>query len=107
MVLSLLVVLGGLALLFSRGGAGEARSTVAAAQGERGMETVPYLSQTPVRKFAKAEQVLKPGLDYYAELETTKGKFLVDLYEEQAPKTVNSFVFWPSTTTSTASSGTG
>ncbi|MER3480920.1 MAG: peptidylprolyl isomerase [Meiothermus sp.] len=93
MVLSLLVVLGGLALLFSRGGAGEARSTVAAAQGERGMETVPYLSQTPVRKFAKAEQVLKPGLDYYAELETTKGKFLVDLYEEQAPKTVNSFVF--------------
>lgn len=57
------------------------------------METLPYLSQTPVRQFAKPEDVLRPGLDYYAVFETTKGKFTVDLYEEQAPKTVNSFVF--------------
>ncbi len=106
-VVLLLVVLGGVVLLFSRSairgtsvGAVTSGSdsptppvTATIAQGESGMETLPYLSQTPVRKFARPEDVLKPGLDYYAEFETTKGKFTVDLYEEQAPKTVNSFVF--------------
>jgi len=58
------------------------------------METLPYKSDKPVTKFSKPEEVIDPTkYDYFAEIETTKGKFMVDLYESEAPVTVNSFVF--------------
>lgn len=58
------------------------------------MEALPYKSDKPVTKFAKPEQVIDPAkFDYYAEIETSKGKIGIDLYEAEAPNTVNSFVF--------------
>ncbi len=58
------------------------------------MEALPYKSDRPVIKFAKAEQVIDPTkFDYYAEIETSKGKVGIDLFENEAPVTVNSFVF--------------
>ena len=43
--------------------------------------------------FKKPKQVLKDGTDYGAVIKTTCGTVKVDLYEEDAPETVNSFVF--------------
>ncbi|MCS7057320.1 MAG: peptidylprolyl isomerase [Meiothermus sp.] len=57
------------------------------------MKALPYKSERPVTQFAKPEQVIDPKFDYYAEIETTKGRFGIDLYEQEAPITVNSFVF--------------
>ena len=37
--------------------------------------------------------ILEEGVDYQAEIETSKGVIAVDLFEEDTPKTVNSFVF--------------
>ncbi len=54
------------------------------------------LEAKPDRKiqFAKTEQVIDAAkFDYVAELETSKGKVIIDLFESQAPITVNSFVF--------------
>jgi cyclophilin family peptidyl-prolyl cis-trans isomerase len=45
------------------------------------------------RAFSKPDQVLQPKTDYRARLVTNKGTITVDLFEKQAPKTVNSFVF--------------
>lgn len=45
------------------------------------------------RAFAEPEQVLQPKTDYRARLITNKGTITVDLFEQQTPKTVNSFVF--------------
>ena len=39
------------------------------------------------------KSILKDGVDYTATIATSCGKFTVDLYEEQAPKAVASFVF--------------
>ncbi len=58
------------------------------------METVEYLSQGPERKFTKPEVVIDhKKYDYYAEIDTSKGKIVIDLLEDSAPNTVNSFVF--------------
>jgi len=58
------------------------------------MEALPYKSDKPVTRFSKPEQVTDPDkFDYYAELETSKGKIGIDLFESEAPITVNSFVF--------------
>lgn len=58
------------------------------------MEALPYKSDQPVTRFAKPEQVIDPTkFDYYAELETSKGIIGIDLFENEAPNTVNSFVF--------------
>ncbi|MGK0617348.1 peptidylprolyl isomerase [Meiothermus cerbereus] len=58
------------------------------------MEALPYKSDKPVTRFSKPEQVIDPAkFDYYAELETSKGKIGIDLFESEAPITVNSFVF--------------
>lgn len=57
------------------------------------MEALAYQSDKPVTKFSKPEQVIDTKHDYVAELETTKGTLTIQLYAEQAPKTVNSFVF--------------
>ena len=58
-----------------------------------GYTTVPSLSQKPEREFSKADEVLKPDTDYAAVLKTNKGTITLDLLEDQAPKTVNNFVF--------------
>ena len=39
------------------------------------------------------EMALKPGYEYYANLVTEKGPVKVRLFAEEAPKTVNNFVF--------------
>jgi peptidylprolyl isomerase len=58
------------------------------------MEALPYKSEKPITKFAKPEEVIDPAkYDYFAEIETSKGKVMVDLYQDEAPATVNSFVF--------------
>ncbi|WP_245900605.1 peptidylprolyl isomerase [Deinococcus yavapaiensis] len=54
---------------------------------------VPFLSETPVRKFTAPQWVIDPAKTYRAEIETTKGKVTIEFYAQQAPKTVNSFVF--------------
>lgn len=45
------------------------------------------------RTFAAAEQVIEPGVDYRAIFCTGAGPIYIDLLEEYAPITVNSFVF--------------
>jgi cyclophilin family peptidyl-prolyl cis-trans isomerase len=54
---------------------------------------VPYLSETPRREFPGAETILVDGQDYRAIMETDAGRMVFDLYEEQTPITVNSFVY--------------
>jgi cyclophilin family peptidyl-prolyl cis-trans isomerase len=58
-----------------------------------GFALVPPLTDTPRREFEAPEDVLEPGLDYAAILETSRGRMVVDLLEEAAPVTVNNFVF--------------
>ncbi len=66
----------------------------ATAQKAGGMETLDYQSDAPVRNFEKPEVVTDhKKYDYYAVLETSKGTFTIDLLEDSAPNTVNSFVF--------------
>ena len=43
--------------------------------------------------FDGADDVLDPGLDYAAVIETNRGVIVVDLHETQTPVTVNNFVF--------------
>ena len=42
---------------------------------------------------ATQEQVLSPGVDYWATIETSCGTIEVDLLEEEAPSTVANFIF--------------
>ncbi len=58
-----------------------------------GYTAVPFLSEAPQREFAEAKMVLEPNKDYAAVLETSKGTVVLDLFEDQAPETVNNFVF--------------
>ncbi len=58
-----------------------------------GYSLVDFLSDKPLRKFAKAEDVLEPNQDYQAIIVTNKGTMVIDLFEDAAPKTVNNFVF--------------
>ena len=58
-----------------------------------GFTQVPYLTDAPVRKFTKAEQVLDATKDYIAVVDTDVGRIVLDLYETETPITVNSFVF--------------
>ena len=51
-------------------------------------------TEDPVRfQYLAPEEVLEPEVDYGAIFCTEAGNFLVDLYEDEAPITVNSFVF--------------
>jgi hypothetical protein len=44
--------------------------------------------------FTEAPQmILEPGVDYGVIIETNKGNIAVDLFEGEAPATVNNFVF--------------
>lgn len=58
-----------------------------------GYRITPFLTEEPEREFEAPETVLEEGLDYQAVIDTTKGRMVVDLYEDQTPETVNNFVF--------------
>ena len=59
----------------------------------KGYTLTPFLSQKPVRKFKDTTYVLADNVDYMAVLETTKGRIVIDLFEDDTPVTVNNFVF--------------
>jgi len=58
-----------------------------------GYEQVVALAAERRLAFEAAEEVLEPGLDYAAVIETNRGVIVVDLFEELTPVTVNNFVF--------------
>lgn len=43
--------------------------------------------------FEKSEQVIEAGRDYTATIKTNKGDIVIELFADEAPNTVNSFVF--------------
>ena len=57
----------------------------------------PLAALTPAERDgyfdAAPENILKPGVDYQAIIRTAKGDITLDLFEDVAPITVNSFVF--------------
>src|ERR687890_2532803 len=54
------------------------------------MEGIPMADKTYDRP---PEMALKPGYEYYANFVTEKGSVKVKLFAEEAPETVNNFVF--------------
>ncbi len=58
-----------------------------------GFTKLDRLSPERVTRFQAAEQVLEPGKQYRAVIETTKGTMVLDLHADKTPKTVNNFVF--------------
>ncbi|MEX2501260.1 MAG: peptidylprolyl isomerase [Trueperaceae bacterium] len=58
-----------------------------------GFAPVAFLTDEPVRAFDGPEPVLDDGRDYLAQIETTAGTIVVDLYQDRTPVTVNNFVF--------------
>jgi peptidylprolyl isomerase len=58
-----------------------------------GYALVPFRSEQAQHSFAAAEMVTTAGRDYQAVLETDAGRIVFDLLEDDAPITVNSFVF--------------
>lgn len=58
-----------------------------------GFTKVDRLSPERVTRFSAAEQVLEPGKEYRALVDTTKGKMVLELYADKTPVTVNNFVF--------------
>ena len=58
-----------------------------------GYSVTAFLSQEPVRSFKEASYVLKDKTDYAVVMETDVGRMVLDLYEDDTPTTVNSFVW--------------
>ena len=58
-----------------------------------GFEPLQPLSDERRTSFPRAEQVLEPGKEYRAVVDTNKGRLVLELYADKAPVTVNSFVF--------------
>ena len=58
-----------------------------------GYAVVPFVTDVAEHDFTDAAQSLTAGLDYIAVLETDAGCIVLDLYENDTPITVNSFVF--------------
>lgn len=50
-------------------------------------------SEPETRDYDDAEQVLEDGVDYWAVMCTDAGPIVIDLFEDDAPITVNNFVF--------------
>lgn len=46
-----------------------------------------------IGQYTKAQEVLQDGIDYQATIRTEYGDINIDLYEEESPNAVNSFVF--------------
>lgn len=51
------------------------------------------LINTDTMQFTKPENVLEKGVDYKAVLKTSVGDITIDLFENETPDTVNSFLF--------------
>lgn len=51
------------------------------------------LINSDTMQFTKAESVLEKGVDYQVVLKTSVGDIKVDLFEDETPNTVNSFLF--------------
>ncbi|CAN5690888.1 hypothetical protein BH24ACT26_BH24ACT26_02790 [soil metagenome] len=51
------------------------------------------LDLDPPRRYGAPEAVLRPGRDYRAVLHTSCGDVVLDLFEDEAPENVNSFLF--------------
>ncbi len=60
---------------------------------EQGYSQAEPLSAERQTRFSKPEQVLEKGKDYLAVVETNKGNLVIDLFQDDAPETVNNFVF--------------
>ena len=58
-----------------------------------GYEVLEPLSEERKTEFDHAEEVLEDGRDYRAVVETSKGRMVIDLFQDKVPKTVNNFVF--------------
>ncbi len=74
-------------------GSGPAADAAAGVTLPDGYTALPYLSAQRQLVFAKAAQVLEPGKDYVAVLVTSKGAITVQLLRQDAPITVDNFVF--------------
>jgi cyclophilin family peptidyl-prolyl cis-trans isomerase len=55
--------------------------------------TEPKAATQPKPQFTAPKQVVKPGKTYTAEVQTSCGTIVIELLADQAPQTVNSFVF--------------
>jgi cyclophilin family peptidyl-prolyl cis-trans isomerase len=55
--------------------------------------TEPKDATTPKPQFSEPEQVVKEGITYTAEMQTSCGTIVIELLADRAPETVNSFVF--------------
>ena len=55
--------------------------------------TEPKAATEPKPQFTAPKQVVKPGKTYTAEVQTSCGTIVIELLPDQAPQTVNSFVF--------------
>jgi peptidyl-prolyl cis-trans isomerase B (cyclophilin B) len=55
--------------------------------------TEPKAATEPKPQFSEPKQVLKEGTTYTAEMQTSCGTIVIELLADQAPQTVNSFVF--------------
>ena len=55
--------------------------------------TQPKTALTPKPQFSAPEQVVQQGIAYEAEIQTSCGTIVIELLADQAPETVNSFVF--------------
>lgn len=62
-------------------------------QATEGYAPVPRLSDGNKGPFPAAEQVLQPGTDYRAVIDTDRGSMVLDLEQDRTPRTVNNFVF--------------
>jgi len=58
-----------------------------------GYRILEPLSEGRETRFRNPEQVLEDSKDYRAVLDTSKGRIVVDLFQDEAPQTVNNFVF--------------
>jgi cyclophilin family peptidyl-prolyl cis-trans isomerase len=54
---------------------------------------ITFQPQQKVEKLEPPEMLLEQGLDYRAFVKTSLGDFTIDLFESDAPKNVNNFVF--------------